>query len=253
VIELTTLSGPELAITCVAITLAYTVFGFGGFGANLVALPILAHVMTIRFAVPMLLVLDLASATLMGVKNRPLIDRGELKRLVPTLLLGMLLGLVVLQVRGRALAAGGAGAVRRRLRAVQPVRPPRPAPGLAALGLAGRAGGRRVQQPVRHRGAGVHAVPGSSHRRHRPAARHHRRPDPGLGRWCVWRCSRASGFLAQPGLLPLALLLVPCALAGYLIGSRLHARLPQAQVRRAIWLLLLASAAGLLARGLSTG
>jgi uncharacterized membrane protein YfcA len=59
------------------------------------------------------------------------------------------------------------------------------------------------------------------------------------------------GFLAQPGLLPLALVLVPCALLGYLIGSRLHARLPQAQVRRAIWLLLLASAAGLLARGAS--
>lgn len=87
----------QLAAVCAAIVLGYTVFGFGGFGANLVALPMLAHVMSLRFAVPMLPVLDLFSATLMGVKNRPLIDRGELKRQMPTLLLGMGLGLVVLR------------------------------------------------------------------------------------------------------------------------------------------------------------
>jgi len=50
-----------------------------GFGANLVALPLLAHVMTLRFAVPMLLVLDLFSASALGVKNRLLIDKGELR------------------------------------------------------------------------------------------------------------------------------------------------------------------------------
>jgi uncharacterized membrane protein YfcA len=47
----------------------------------------------------------------------------------------------------------------------------------------------------------------------------------------------------------LALMALPCALGGYAIGSRLHSRLPQAQVRRAIWGLLLASAVGLLVRG----
>jgi uncharacterized protein len=58
-----------------------------------------------------------------------------------------------------------------------------------------------------------------------------------------------SGFFTQPGLLSLAALLLPCALLGYVIGSRLQARLPQARVRRAIWMLLLLSAASLLARG----
>jgi uncharacterized membrane protein YfcA len=62
-----------------------------------------------------------------------------------------------------------------------------------------------------------------------------------------------SGFLTQPGLFELAALLVPCALVGYVIGSRLHARLPQAQVRRAIWVLLLLSAASLLVRGVAGG
>jgi len=62
-----------------------------------VALPLLAHVMTLRFAVPMLLVLDLFSASALGVKNRLLIDKGELLRLVPWLLIGMGLGVPVLQ------------------------------------------------------------------------------------------------------------------------------------------------------------
>ncbi|HRI17721.1 MAG TPA: sulfite exporter TauE/SafE family protein, partial [Burkholderiaceae bacterium] len=69
---MTTLSLPELAAVCAAVTLGYTVFGFGGFGANLVALPMLAHVMSLRFAVPMLLLLDLAAATWMGARNRSL-------------------------------------------------------------------------------------------------------------------------------------------------------------------------------------
>ena len=49
---MTELSVPQLAAVCAAVTLAYTVFGFGGFGANLVALPMLAHVLSLRFAVP---------------------------------------------------------------------------------------------------------------------------------------------------------------------------------------------------------
>jgi uncharacterized membrane protein YfcA len=58
-----------------------------------------------------------------------------------------------------------------------------------------------------------------------------------------------SGFLMQPGLPLMAALLVPCALAGYAIGSRTNARMPQAHVRRAIWILLLAASASLLLRG----
>jgi uncharacterized membrane protein YfcA len=59
-----------------------------------------------------------------------------------------------------------------------------------------------------------------------------------------------SGFLMQPGLPLLAAMLVPCALAGYAIGSRVNARMPQARVRRVIWMLLLAASASLLLRGL---
>jgi hypothetical protein len=39
----------ELAVACSAVTVGYTVFGMTGFGANMVALPVLAHVMSLRF------------------------------------------------------------------------------------------------------------------------------------------------------------------------------------------------------------
>ncbi|MCK7496591.1 MAG: TSUP family transporter [Comamonadaceae bacterium] len=61
------------------------------------------------------------------------------------------------------------------------------------------------------------------------------------------------GFFAPEGLLWLALALVPCAGLGYWLGSRVHARLPQARVRRVIWALLVASGASLIWRGLATG
>jgi uncharacterized protein len=249
---LTGLPPVELAAVCAAVTLGYAVFGFGGFGANLVALPMLAHVMSLRFAVPMLLLLDLAAATLMGARNRRLIDRGELVRLVPALLVGMALGLVVLQhaaERWLLLLLGlfvGAFALWSLFGKADP-RPVAPRWAWPA-GLVGGVfssmfgtGGplytlylaRRIADTGRLRATIGAVILGSA-----------------LVRLVLFA---GSGFLAQPGLLPLAAVLVPCALAGYLAGSRLHARLPQAQVRRVIWVLLLASAVGLLVRGVAEG
>jgi uncharacterized membrane protein YfcA len=48
-----------------------------------------------------------------------------------------------------------------------------------------------------------------------------------------------SGLYAQPGLFRWALLLAPFGALGYVLGTRLHHRVPQARVRRAIWCLLL--------------
>jgi uncharacterized membrane protein YfcA len=199
----------------------------------------------------MLLVLDLFSATLMGVRNRPLIDRVELARLVPTLLVGMGLGVVVLQHAAESwllmllgLFVGGFA-----LWSLFGKPDPRPtSPHWAwPAGLAGGVfsamfgtGGplytlylaRRIVDTGRLRATIGALILGSA-----------------LVRLLLFT---GSGFFAQPGLLKLAALLVPCALLGYLIGSRLHARLPQAQVRRAIWVLLLLSAASLLVRGMAS-
>ncbi len=249
---MTELSTPELAAAGAAITLAYAVFGFGGFGAGLVALPLLAHLMTLRVAVPVLLVMDLCSATLMGLKNRPLVDTGELKRLVPTLLAGMAVGVLLLQhaadrwlllllgafITGFALWSlfGRASAQPVSTRWAWPA-------GLAGgvfSALFGTGGpvytlylARRVQDTSRLRATIGALILGSA-----------------LLRLLLLA---GSGILLQGGVLRLALTLLPCGVLGYLIGSRFHARLPQAQVRRFIWAMLLASGGSLLARALAMG
>ena len=71
------------------VTLGYTVFGLTGFGSTIVAVPLLAHFLPIRFAVPMMLVFDLCAGLLFGLRNRRDVDRGELLRLAPFVVVGM--------------------------------------------------------------------------------------------------------------------------------------------------------------------
>ncbi|MEO7854488.1 MAG: sulfite exporter TauE/SafE family protein, partial [Rubrivivax sp.] len=56
------------------------------------------------------------------------------------------------------------------------------------------------------------------------------------------------GLYAQPGLWLSALLLLPCALLGFSLGSRLHAVLPARRVVQAVWGLLLLSGTSLVLR-----
>lgn len=244
------LSPAGLAAVGVTIVLAYTVFGFGGFGANLVALPLLAHVMSLRFAVPMLLLLDIVSAALIGAKNHRLVARDELLRLVPTLVVGMGLGLVVLQhaaerwlllLLGVFVGGFALWSLFGRARP-EPVSPRWAWPAGLVGGVFGSMFGtggpvytlylaRRIVDTGRLRATIGTLILGSA-----------------LGRLLLYA---GSGFLAQDGVLKMAALMLPFALLGFVIGSRMQARLPQAQVRRVIWLLLLASAASLLVRALS--
>ena len=182
------------------------------------------------------------------MRNRRAIDFGELKRLAGAMLIGMGLGLVVLQrTAPRWLLLGlfvGTLALWNLLGRVRvcPASPRWAGPaGLAGgvfsttFGAGGplytlyRAG--RILDATRLRAMIGAVILGSALVR--------------LGLFT------ASGSYAQPGLLSLTAWLVPCALAGYVIGSRVQARLPQAQVRRAIWALLLASAVSLLVRAVA--
>ena len=85
-----------LLAAAAAVTLAYTVYGLTGFGASIVAIPLLAQLLPLRFAVPMMLLFDLLAGLLLGLKNRQSIDRRELLRLVPFLLVGMVVGVYLL-------------------------------------------------------------------------------------------------------------------------------------------------------------
>ena len=241
----------ELAVMAATVFVAYAVLGFSGFGAILVALPVLAHLLSLRVAVPVLLVSDLVAASLMGVRNRLLIDRAEIIRLLPWFLGGMGLG-VLLLARGSErvlLTVLGVFVIALSLWNLLG------RPGTAAISPrwavpAGLVGGtfsslfgtggaiytlylaRRLPDTSRLRATVGALVLGSA-----------------FVRVLLFT---GSGFFNPAGLLKLAFTLLPFAIVGCLLGSRVQARVPQQQVKRVIWSLLVFSGASVLWRGLTS-
>ena len=85
-----------IALLALIVTLAYTVFGLTGFGSSITAMPMMVLLIPLKVAVPLMLVFDLAASLLLGLRNRKVVARGELLRLVPCMLAGMAVGVVVL-------------------------------------------------------------------------------------------------------------------------------------------------------------
>ena len=88
---------PEVMILVPLIVLfAYLVFGVSGFGSTLIAIPFLVHVIPLKFAIPMVVVLDCVSAISMGLKLRADVLKAEFMPMLPFLVAGLLLGAFVL-------------------------------------------------------------------------------------------------------------------------------------------------------------
>lgn len=238
-----------LLSTALIVTLAYTVYGLTGFGAAIIAIPLLAHFFPLRFAVPMMLICDLFAGFLLFLKNRKHMDKQELLRLLPFLLLGMTVGVTLLvQASERWLVLvlgtfvlGFASWSLLRKAAPAPISPRWAGPtgviGGAFTALYGTGGpiymiylARRLQDKTKLRATIGVLIFGTA-----------------LIRLALFT---GSGFYAQSGLLPLAFALLPCALLGYLVGSHLHAHMPPHRAVQAIWLLLIAGGSSLVWRGL---
>lgn len=88
---------PEIIVFVpLIVLLAYLIFGISGFGSTLIAIPLLAHLMPLTFAIPMVVVLDCVSAISMGLKLRADVSRSEFVPMLPFLLAGLLVGAFVL-------------------------------------------------------------------------------------------------------------------------------------------------------------
>jgi len=72
------------------------VFGMVGFGTTLVAAPVLAHVLPVTTVVPALALTDLIAASANGFRLGPQVQRPELLRLLPAMLIGSAFGAWVL-------------------------------------------------------------------------------------------------------------------------------------------------------------
>ncbi len=74
----------------------YTVFGLSGFGSTVIAVPILAHFLPVSYLVPLMVLLDMTSATVMGTRGREQVSVAEVKRIVPFMFAGFVVGATVL-------------------------------------------------------------------------------------------------------------------------------------------------------------
>jgi uncharacterized protein len=85
-----------LLLAPVVITVAYTVFGLSGFGSTVIAVPILAHFLPVSYLVPLMALLDMTSATIMGTQGREHVSKEEIKRIIPFMFVGFVVGTTVL-------------------------------------------------------------------------------------------------------------------------------------------------------------
>ena len=241
---------PELLVpAALVLAFAYTAFGLAGFGSTVIALPLLAHFFALKFAVPLLMLLDLAAFLLFGARVRKRIQYAEIGGLVPFMLAGMAAGLTLLiEVAEQKLLAvlgaflllyAGYGLSRRG--------PP------AALSRAwcapiGLAGG--VFSALFGTGGVLFAIYNAGRIRDKDALRATNAAMIMLSSLVRVVLFGAAGLLTQEGLLATALVLLPAMLAGVGLGNRLHASVPAAAVVKAVYALLVIAGLTLIARSL---
>src|SRR5258707_1598342 len=85
-----------LLVAPAVIVVAYIVSGLSGFGSTLVSVPILAHFLPVSYLVTLMALLDLASAVFMGTSGREHVAKDELKRIIPFMFVGFVVGATVL-------------------------------------------------------------------------------------------------------------------------------------------------------------
>jgi len=88
---------PELALAALMVFTAFTVRGMSGFGAGMVGIPLLAFVMPVHTAVPMFSILVLTLFIIISIRDWNAVVRDELRRLILPTLLGVAIGIVLLQ------------------------------------------------------------------------------------------------------------------------------------------------------------
>lgn len=96
---------PETIVIMALVALAaYVILGISGFGSALVSIPLLAHVLPLTTVIPMLVMVDFTATLTNGLKFRGDIDVAEIKRIVPTMCVGIAVGVYMLsRVPGTAL------------------------------------------------------------------------------------------------------------------------------------------------------
>ncbi|MBE0627627.1 MAG: sulfite exporter TauE/SafE family protein [Burkholderiales bacterium] len=225
----------------------YVIFGMVGFGSTITNAPLLAHFLPLRFVVPLTLLLDMFAAITLGTRMRGQVDRGELRRLLPYVLLGLVLGLVLLirlperalllLLGGFVLYAGISSLARR--------------PGTGSLHPgwaipAGVVGG--IFTALYGTGGPIYTIYMSRRIADISMLRATMAKlilTVGFVRLAMFA---ASGLLGQDHLLLAAALLAPFAALGLILGNRLHHGLPPRRILAFVYMLIIVNGAVLVVR-----
>ena len=226
------------------------VFGITGFGAALITIPLATHLVSLKFALALFVLADIAAALSVGLENPKKAVRSEWTRLVPMILVGTTLGVTLLVNLPRAAGMLLLGLFvlgfalftlfpRARERIVSP----------AWAWLAGLAGG--ITSTVFGAGGPPYAIYLSQ----RGLSKEEFRATLGLAtltsislRLCAFLIT---GLLLDVDIWLKALAVVPACLAGIWVARRIFMRISREALLRAVSLLLLATGASLIFRAVS--
>ena len=248
-IDTANLSPWLLLVAPLVIIVAYTVFGLSGFGSTVVSVPILAHFLPISYLVPLMALLDLASAVIVGGRGREHLSKEELKRLLPWMFVGFVVGgtvLVGVPDRYLRIALGLFAAIVGMYSIMNPVLS-RTISTLWSIPT-GIVGGAFAT--VFGAGGPVHAAYLSGRLRDKNQIRATISTLISISAFSRAIVYAVSGLLIHMALFVGALVLAPFVWIGLRIGQRIHVGLTQEQMRRAVGGLLVATGLSLLARAL---
>jgi uncharacterized membrane protein YfcA len=238
-----------VVLLALIIVLAYTVFGLTGFGSSITAMPLLVQVIPLKMAVPLMLIFDLCSGLLLGLRNRRVVDRKELLRLVPFMLVGMAIGVIalvkvperwLLLVLGAFILAYSAWSLLLK-HDPKPLRTGWSVP----LGMVGG-----IFTALFGTGGPIYTIYLARRLDDKAVLRATISTlifMTGLARLVLFS---SAGLYKQNSLVWLAAVLLPCAMAGLFIGNRLHSRLPAQRVVQLIWVILIAGGVSLVVRNI---
>jgi len=241
----------ELALLAALAFAGSVVFGITGFGAALITIPLALHLVPLPFALALFVLMDLANSYRIGFENPKHAVRAEWTRLVPTILVGTVVGVTLLVnlPRQAATLALGVFVFLFALYSLFSGRASSHRIGPAWAYLAGFSGG--ITSTV----FGAGGPPYAMYLSHRGLTKEQFRAT--LGFAALTSISlRTIAFFATGILLDLkvwayALVIVPAGLAGLWAAGHLFRRITRETLMRAVALMLLATGVSLVLRALA--
>ena len=238
-----------LAAILLIVLMAYGVFGATGFGSSLIGVPLLAHLVPLTFAVPLITLLDVGAATTQSIRLWRAASWPVFWRLLPSMLVGITIGALLLVSLPQAplLLALGIFVCGYAIYLVLGTRTLRTAPEWLAYPI-GLIGG--VFSVTFGTGGPIYMVFLSARIHDKTVLRATSSVVIAVSVWIRIVVFLAAGLLLHAPLLTVFALMVPVMILGLVLGNRLHGALTGRGFQRLLALMFLVNGVSLLVRSM---